>query len=120
VRIQDYAFVVLLKKDDLYELNFIGMKVPIAGVLKLVHTVKRYNFPEGSVNHIIKLLVDLDLRVRFYESQEKAWMEQSLERGVETVQGNRDGSWGMPTLDEYKTMYLGVRSILEQEESSQR
>jgi len=121
MRRSDYPFVVVIHKANLVELNYVGHKSNYTPEKwTVLHHVKRYQIPAGAKDVIIKMLVDLGFRVRFFESQEKAWMEQSEERGVETVQGNRDGSWGLPTIDEYKSQYIGIRSIIEQEEGSQR
>lgn len=59
-----------------------------------------------SQDELVEILSMGGLRVRFYDKEEKLWMEKSQIGGIEVVRGNRDGSWGTPDLEEYKNEYL--------------
>lgn len=61
-------------------------------------------------DEVIKLLSKMGSIVRFYDPEEKNWMELREETGPIVVSGNRDGSWHLPeTLEEFEQEYLGVR-----------
>lgn len=55
------------------------------------------------------LLVKAGLTVRFYDPEEKNWMDQSRAYGVLKAPGSRDGSWGDPNLEEFDRDYLQSR-----------
>lgn len=55
---------------------------------------------------LIKVLVWMDKIVRFFDEEEREWVEVSKENGSVVVKGNRDGSWGRPTKEEFERDYL--------------
>lgn len=64
------------------------------------------SFPSAQRDLIIKLLVNSGITVRFYDSEEKCWMDQSRVYGVVRAPGSRDGTWGTPSLEEFEREYL--------------
>lgn len=58
---------------------------------------------------LVDFLVAAGLTVRYYDPEEKQWMDQSFLYGVVVAPGARDGAWGMPTLEEFETSYLAVK-----------
>lgn len=74
---------------------------------KLVWSTQRLPWTEPyHRNVIIQLLANAGLTVRFYDPEEKKWMETSLVTGVQPCEGNRDGSWGIPDLETFEKSYL--------------
>ena len=67
------------------------------------------NFGVGERDRVIDLLVAAGITVRYYDPEEKKWMDQSLSGGLEPAPGDRDGTWGQPDLSTFKKDYLGVR-----------
>lgn len=63
-------------------------------------------WPKGFENELIVLLTKAGLVVRHYDAEHKQWMETSLEEGPKPCEGNRDGSWAMPDLNEFERGYL--------------
>lgn len=57
---------------------------------------------------LISLLSDAGLTVRFYDHEEKQWMDMSASVGYVPAPGNRDGTWGKPSLEEFERDYLKV------------
>jgi hypothetical protein len=55
---------------------------------------------------LIELLVKGGMTVRFYDPEEKQWLEHSLLGGYNAAPGSRDGQYSTPTLDEFKRDYL--------------
>lgn len=65
-------------------------------------------FLPGQKDLLIKLLVKSGLTVRFYDPEEKNWMDISELYGVVRAPGSRDGTWGKPDLDEFEKDYLPI------------
>jgi len=59
-------------------------------------------------DEIIALLSKAGLIVRYYDPEEKKWLDQSDSEGLVPVPGQRDGGWNQPDLEEFKKDYLGV------------
>jgi len=57
-------------------------------------------------NNLIKMLVAAGVTVRFFDKEEKQWMQFS-EEGYVQIPGNRDGSWIIPQLEDFERDYLG-------------
>ena len=66
-------------------------------------------FGVGERDQIIELLKAAGITVRYYDPEEKKWMDQSISGGLEPAPGQRDGSWVQPDLPTFKKEYLGVR-----------
>jgi hypothetical protein len=58
---------------------------------------------------IIRLLTKAGITVRYYDPEEKKWMDQSESGGLEPAPGDRDGGWVQPNLESFKEEYLGHR-----------
>ena len=72
----------------------------------LEYDVKTFTHPTETIE-IIDLLVRAGMVVRFYDPEEKVWMDQSKVKGVTRAPGNRDGQWGFPTsLELFEKEYL--------------
>lgn len=66
-------------------------------------------FPVNYKDEVIDLLVKAGLTVRFYDQEEKQWMDHSVAYGYVRAPGNRDGTWGVPTtLEDFEENYLRV------------
>jgi len=59
-------------------------------------------------DEIIALLSKAGIIVRYYDPEEKKWLDQSDSEGLVPVPGQRDGGWNQPELEEFKKDYLGV------------
>jgi len=45
-------------------------------------------------------------RVRYYDEEGKEWVEESIQSGTKVVNGDRDGSWNVPSLEDFEKYYL--------------
>ena len=80
-----------------------------SAVSRLHHGVEKFSTTGGmDRDHLISLLRKADLTVRFYERDERAWMQHSLRDGLEPANGNRDGTWGVPDLETFESEYLRI------------
>jgi len=59
-------------------------------------------------DQIIALLSKAGMIVRYYDPEERKWLDQSDSEGLVPVPGQRDGGWVQPDLEEFKKDYLGV------------
>jgi len=57
-------------------------------------------------DHLIETLTKAGLTVRYFDHEEKRWMDNSLETGLTPAPGPRDGQWGIPDLDTFERDYL--------------
>jgi len=117
----EYAFAVVRKSLDGVEVTFLGkanaQSIDRIKVDRVPH--KNHRYAVANPNLVIKILVDAGFRVRFYETDQRHWMEQHPDLGVFSVPGNPDGSWGIPSSEEYLKNYLGITDSGQQEESVQ-
>jgi len=70
---------------------------------------EKYTMTPFGVNRrddIIALLSKAGITVRYYDQEEKKWMDQSETDGLVPAPGQRDGSWSQPSLDEFKLEYM--------------
>ncbi len=76
----------------------------------LVETYHPTSFGIGGTvrDQIIALLSKAGIVVRYYDPEEKKWLDQSESEGLVPVPGQRDGGWVQPSLEEFKKDYLGV------------
>jgi len=74
------------------------------GEMRLGMSVISSEIPEEDK---VQLLVRAGCRVRYYDEEGKEWVEESLEDGVRVVSGSRDGTWGVPSLEQFEKEYLG-------------
>jgi len=58
-------------------------------------------------NNLIMILVAAGIAVRFFDEEERQWMQLILGGEYIQVSGNRDGSWGVPSLEDFERDYLG-------------
>lgn len=73
--------------------------------------IDSYAFPliwNGTKGALIELLKKAGLTVRFYDPEEKIWMDQSTQYGLTPAPGNRDGTWGVPSLEIFEKDYLNA------------
>jgi len=59
-------------------------------------------------DEIIALLSKAGMIVRYYDPEEKKWLDQSVSEGLVPVPGQRDGGWVQPDIETFKSEYLGV------------
>lgn len=57
---------------------------------------------------LVDLLVKAGLFVRFFDYDEKQWMENSIIGGYNRCPGSRDAQWSRPTLEEFDRDYLSI------------
>lgn len=76
------------------------------GQLPTLETQVTSPFPVEQRDLLIKLLVNSGITVRFFDPEEKQWVDQSLLYGVIVAPGSRDGTWGIPSLEEFESKYL--------------
>lgn len=68
------------------------------------------NIPVSLKGALTTVLTAAGLTVRFFDDEEKQWMDVSKEQGSVRAPGNRDGSWGPPTnLVDLERDYLAVK-----------
>lgn len=105
----DCKFLVLRKNGGSYTLTEVCLRI------KIEHNDQEVlcrDLQTGLDAHyrnrdgVVKLLVWLGWNVRFFDEEEKEWVDVSKEEGSVTVKGNRDGSWGRPTKEEFERDYL--------------
>lgn len=69
----------------------------------------RTNLEPKHKDDLIQMLVKAGLTVRFYDPEEKQWMDLSTSYGLVRAPGARDGTWGPPTTaEEFNEEYLGT------------
>jgi len=78
---------------------------PLGGV-KLVHQEMEIPVDIKDRDWIIGLLKKAGVTVRFYDPLERKWMDDSIQYGLVSVRGSRDGQWGAPTLEEFEDDYV--------------
>lgn len=80
-----------------------------AGTESLEHQAQHIKWADASQkDNIIELLKKAGLTVRFFEPDERQWMDTSLTYGLVAAPGSRDGQWAFPTLDQFKEDFLGT------------
>lgn len=58
-------------------------------------------------DEVTRLLVNAGVTVRFYDPEEKRWMDNSLVYGLVPAPGGRDGTFSVPaTVEEFDRDYL--------------
>lgn len=58
-------------------------------------------------DQVIDLLIKAGLTVRYFDSEESQWMDQSRSYGLVRAPGSRDGSWGPPlSVGDFERDYL--------------
>jgi 2-hydroxychromene-2-carboxylate isomerase len=55
---------------------------------------------------LVEFLKNAGLTVRHFNKGESQWQDTSTQLGIVRAPGNRDGSWGVPTLLEFERDYL--------------
>lgn len=78
--------------------------------LKIDKKVYKRPFLPRERDDWIEHTVRLGSIARHYDSEEKRWMETDMQFGSFAVPGDRDGTWGQPSLEEFKKNYIGLRS----------
>jgi len=68
----------------------------------------QYNSGDLSLfkSQIISLLKMSGVTARFYDPNERKWMDDSTQFGLVSVRGSRDGQWGVPDLEEFEEDYI--------------
>lgn len=61
---------------------------------------------EHSAGEAINLLVRAGITARYYDREEKQWMDYSLAGGLVRAPGSRDGQWAQPSIEEFEEHYL--------------
>lgn len=70
----------------------------------------RTPWPTADRDKLIELLSKAGLTVRYFDPEEKKWMEQSLSAGLQPAPGTgREPSWTVPTLEEFERDYLQAK-----------
>jgi hypothetical protein len=70
-----------------------------------------YQFPKEwgpEKDSIIELLKKAGLTVRYFDREEKQWMDQSSQYGLTPAPGRRDGGWDFPNLETFERDYLNA------------
>lgn len=66
-------------------------------------------WPVGDKDTLIDLFVKAGLTVRFYDEEEKQWMDHSKIYGLIRAPGSRDGQWGFPTtIEQFEAEFLAT------------
>jgi len=94
--------------QDVYFIHIVKEPEDLTTKTRLVSRYLRPSFPIEIKDDIIELLSKAGLIVRYYDPEEKKWMDKSEAGGLSPAPGNRDGSWAHPGLEEFKAEYLGV------------
>ncbi len=101
------TFAVVLTKGGNLEVKFLWMVTDKdSGEETLEDNNHLTPWIESYRDTLIEMLVKGGLSVRFYDSEEKIWLEHSLLHGYNAAPGSRDGQYAPPTLDEFKEDYL--------------
>jgi len=58
---------------------------------------------DQDLTHILKMA---GCRVRYYDEEGKEWVEESIQAGAKVVNGDRDGSWNVPNIEDFEKHYL--------------
>jgi len=73
---------------------------------KLVHHTMEIPVDIKERDWLIEMVKKCGVTVRFYDSLERKWMDDSIQFGLVSVRGSRDGQWGAPTLEEFEDDYV--------------
>lgn len=100
------VFAVIVQ-DGLYQdVNFFWKRTA-DGVSTLEHQREvLQGWGGGNRDQLIALLTKAGLTVRFFDPEEKQWMDNSLVYGLVRAPGSRDGQWGPPDLEQFEEEYL--------------
>lgn len=105
------TFAVILSKGDTFGVYFLWVKKDMeTGKENLEYQTQDLNnwADTSQKDGFIELLKKAGLTVRFYEDDEKQWMDSSLVYGLVPAPGSRDGQWSFPNLEAFKEHYLGT------------
>jgi len=106
------TFAVLLANGETFGIWFLwreiildDARVPRSTKLEADSLKTTWSLKER--DNVIELLVKTGTTVRYYDPEEKQWMDHSRQYGLVRAPGNRDGSWGIPrTLQMFEEDYL--------------
>lgn len=101
------TFAVVTESGGRLQILMLWRTVTGGGLNELC-TARATDWDPGSRDKVVSLLVMAGLTVRSYDAEEKRWMDQSALYGVVGAPGARDGTWGLPSLEEFEQRYLSV------------
>lgn len=99
------TFAVVLITGGQIEVHFLW-RVKLAIETNLVHNRVLTSWSIADKDTLIYLLVNAGLAVRYFDQEERRWMEASSSEGLVPKEGPRDGQWGPPDLEQFTTDYL--------------
>lgn len=103
------TFAVLLDMNGagfyfIYKKSYVEDGMPKSALVYYTHEIKG----TLSTDEMIDLMKKAGCTVRFFDKEEKKWMDTSTQFGTVPAPGHRDGSWTFPLLEEFDKEYLKV------------
>lgn len=103
------TFAVILTPGNTLTVDYLWLEKDVDTFEeKLVHHKQNTPWIAEHKNVLVELLKKGGITARFYDPEEKQWLDDSLNYGYVAAPGPRDGQWGMPSLEEFKTEYLAT------------
>lgn len=104
--VRSRTFVIFPPQDRNDQIYFL-VKLTIENYPAIV--VDHYSkAPQVEERYLIQLLLKGGMTVRSYSKEEKCWFDESQRYGVVRAPGSKDGTWGIPTLEEFDREYLAI------------
>jgi len=102
------TFAVLVTKGDVLDVYVLYRRIDIETDEVNLITKRVQGWSAKDADQLILTLNCAGTVCRFYDDEEKVWKQASEIGGVSVVRGSKDGSWGIPDVDEFESDYLAV------------
>lgn len=103
------TFAIVIVQGGVLHVKFLWTVTDVdSDTSELVENNVLTHWTEADKDKLIEVLVMGGHSVRFYDPEEKQWLEHSLLNGYNAAPGSRDGQYATPTIEEFKEDYLQV------------
>lgn len=99
------TFAVMVQKGPGIEINFVYRRVELDGQKRVVKTTLARLVDARDREKVSEVLQIAGLTVRGYDEEKKQWFDQSEQFGLEPVVGSENGSWNVPSVEEFERDY---------------
>lgn len=103
------TFVVIQRVGDrLKATTLIRLTSSANGSKKLLQKTTILPWPPEDQSAIVNFVADIGATARYYDPGERIWLDYSTSRGLVPAPGSADGTWGVPSLEEFEEDYLPI------------